>query len=364
MGAASARVAAAHRRRRWRRRLQQPRRLQPHRPQTARATSRSASGASPNWRTPSSIDEAHHFRNPGRQRRRGRGEPIPLLQALRPARQRCAAEDALHADRHADQQPAQRLSPHGRTVHAAGRGVLRPHPRREQPARALQQHGEGAAQHGRRTRSRTYRGTWPRRRRSWQRTTSSDSSSCSAAGPTRGRARSARPARPPPSRSARPRRSPSTRSARPTAGCSTCSRRPFPQEPALHPADVLPVGLVQGAGQEHRSLRAEPAEAGRRPDPHQLPEALREFGRRVRAFLRPAAARSCSPSWRFTARPMPRRSGWSAGRLRTPRSSAMRANASSTSGAKTRTTTTRTSCLRRCSMLSSASTARSTTSRR
>ncbi len=62
------------------------------------------------------------------------------------------------------------------------------------------------------------------------------------------------------------------------------------KNPLFTLADVLPAGLVQGAGQEHRPVRGEPAEAGRRPDPDQLPQALREFRRRIRALLRPPAA--------------------------------------------------------------------------
>ena len=95
------------------------------------------------------IDEAHHFRNPGDTGRWGGGRgTIALLPPLRPARQREAGEDPFHAHRHADQQPAERLSAHGRAVHAPGRDVLRPHVGRQQPARALQPDGESFAQFG------------------------------------------------------------------------------------------------------------------------------------------------------------------------------------------------------------------------
>ena len=81
------------------------------------------------------IDEAHHFRNPGRRGDAEDGDrAVALLPALRPARRRDAAEDGLHADRDADQQPAQRLPAHGRALHPAGRGVLRPDAGRQQPA--------------------------------------------------------------------------------------------------------------------------------------------------------------------------------------------------------------------------------------
>ena len=73
--------------------------------------------------------------------------------------------------------------------------------------------------------------------------------------------------------------------------CSICSRRHFAQEAAVHSPDYYPWPTTRGR-QEHRSLRGEPPEAGRRPDPHPVPEALRELGRRVRAVLRPPAAKA------------------------------------------------------------------------
>ena len=218
--------------------------------------------------------------------------------------------------------------------------------RRARRDRRRRAHGRGAGDSRRRTRS-------------------SGTSSCSAAAPMRARARSARPARPPLSRSASRRRSPSTRSARPTAACSTCSRTPSPQEPALHAADVLPAGLVQGTGQEHRSRSKRTGRSRSSASSAPIPEALREFGRRVRAVLRPAAAEAAGVS-RGAQRD--RRREEAAGALEDPerRDPRLRAHsASSNSGARTATSPkTRTSSRRRCSTPSSASTARSTTSRR
>ena len=67
VGAPPASVASAHRRRRWWRGLQQPGRLQPHRPRTHGRLPGAFSSALRNSPTSSLIDEAHHFRNPGRQ---------------------------------------------------------------------------------------------------------------------------------------------------------------------------------------------------------------------------------------------------------------------------------------------------------
>jgi hypothetical protein len=57
------------------------------------------------------IDEAHHFRNPGRPGA---------------------------ADSHSDQQPPQRFPPYGGALHAARRGLLRPNSRRKQLESSLQ----------------------------------------------------------------------------------------------------------------------------------------------------------------------------------------------------------------------------------
>ena len=63
----------------------------------------------------------------------------------------------------------------------------------------------------------------------------------------------------------------------------------YTEESAVHTTDVLPTRLVQGRRQDHRSLRGEPAKAGRRPHSHEFSEAFREFRRCIRAFLRPPA---------------------------------------------------------------------------
>ena len=147
-------------------------------------------------------------------------------------------------------------------------------------------------------------------------------------------------ARPRCSRSASHPKSPSTRSARPTAGCSTWSRTAFTAEKPLFTLPIYyPLALLQGRRREHRSDRGEPAEAGRRPDPHQLPEAVREFGRRPSSCHATACCASCSPSSRSTARPRPRRSGSSAGSAQNAEMLGLRHSADdSTSGLRTRRT--------------------------
>ena len=104
--------------------------------------------------------------------------------------------------------------------------LLRPHARRQQPARALQQHGEGAAQ-SRRARPRP---TLQEHLAEAQEILATDDDLPGARRPAQPRLRAREPdpgdrqgrRR---SRSASRRRSPTTRSGRPTASCSTCSRR-------------------------------------------------------------------------------------------------------------------------------------------
>ena len=84
--------------------------------------------------------------------------------------------------------------------------------------------GAGSATH---PVGRKQRNILTKRRGSLQPTKSSDISSFNAAVPTRGRARSVKPAKPPLSLTARRRRLRTIPSARRTAGCSTCSRMPL-----------------------------------------------------------------------------------------------------------------------------------------
>jgi superfamily II DNA or RNA helicase len=60
------------------------------------------------------IDEAHHFRNPGRRGHVSKAlEPSRYLSALRLLDSSVRAKTALHAHRNANQQPAERFPPHG-----------------------------------------------------------------------------------------------------------------------------------------------------------------------------------------------------------------------------------------------------------
>ena len=78
-------------------------------------------------------------------------------------------------------------------------------------------------------------------------------------------------------------------------------------ESAVQTPDVLPTRLVQGTGHKHRSVRTEPAEASRWPDPYELPQALREAPLSRSNFPVTGCSRSLWPSSKFTARPLRRR---------------------------------------------------------
>ena len=149
------------------------------------------------------IDEAHHFRNPGSQgdpeeeqssprattssttcsTRRSGPKTLFMLTAT-------PINNRLSDFRHM----AELFTRRDETYFARTLGV-------NNLTRALQQHGEGAPQLGRARRASTSRESWPRRRSFWPRTRSSGISWSSAAGPTPGRARSGRRARPRSSRS-------------------------------------------------------------------------------------------------------------------------------------------------------------------
>ena len=136
-------------------------------------------------------------------------------------------------------------------------------------------------------------------------------------------------------------------------------------EPALHAADVLPPALVQG-GRTRTSTRSRRT-ARDRWSASSGPTSSSASRARSPPSSSPAtdSSRNCSPSSRFTARATPRRSALSAGRRRTPMSWATPSSGSSSSGAKrARRRTTKTSSPRKCSTRSSASTGPSTTWRR
>jgi hypothetical protein len=88
---------------------------------------------------------------------------------------------------------------------------------------------------------------------------------------------------------------------------------------------------------------------------------LKRFESSVTAFEMSCDSRSCWLSCKFTARQTPKRSAWSVGRLRTVRFSASRRGSSLSFGARLVTRTSpRTSCPRKCSTPLNASTAAST----
>ena len=225
----------------------------------ARATSRSASSASPSWRTrwSSTRPITSETRARGRRRRtasrRGTAGSIDLLDnGDRP-------KTRLSVDRHADQQPPHRLPPHGGAFHAAGRGVLRPHARRQQSAGAFQQPREGAA-NAVRARCRRpaehvaeaqeilatdeiFKQLVVQRSRAYARESQIRETGKAA-----------------PSRSGSRRRSPSTRSGRPTACFSTCSRRRSSSEKPLFTLRDL---LSAWPGTRARTRAIDPIEKNR-----------------------------------------------------------------------------------------------------
>ena len=93
------------------------------------------------------IDEAHHFRNPGRRGDPERGiEPSRYHRLFELLDNAERPKDRVHADGHTHQQPPERLPPHDRALHPSRRGLLRTHHRREPPARALQPDGKDSSE--------------------------------------------------------------------------------------------------------------------------------------------------------------------------------------------------------------------------
>ena len=93
------------------------------------------------------IDEAHHFRNPGRRGDPDREiEPSQYYRLFELLDNAPTPQDRVPADGHAHQQSLERLPPHDRTLHPSRRGLLRAHDRREQPAGTLQPDGKDASQ--------------------------------------------------------------------------------------------------------------------------------------------------------------------------------------------------------------------------
>ncbi len=315
------------------------------------------------------IDEAHHFRNPGSTGRRRR----------RKSSRRATTGSTTCSTTRSARRPLfmltatpinNRLSDFRHMAELFTRRdetLLRPHPRasttcartsttwRRRCADAVghdatdvaEQHGRGAGDPGRGR-------DLPR------------SSSCSAAAPTRARARSARRARPPSSPTAS---APQVAeySIRKTYGqLLDMFEKAFTRKNPLFTLPMYyPLAWYKGPDDEHRSVRGEPPEAGRRPDPHPVPEALRELGRRLRALLRPPAAEAAG----LRRGPQRDRRREEAARAlegaerRDPRLRDAAAARLLGRGRATRPRT-RTSSRRRCSTPSSASTATSTTSTR
>ena len=171
------------------------------------------------------IDEAHHFRNPGRAGESASGTRVALPQAVQAARRLERDQSRLPAHGHADQQPAHRLPAHDRAV-LARRARTTSH------ARSASTTCGRTSATSRRSCARSSTVTTVTEtevvveaRRSSRRARPSRSWSSSAAGPTRRRARSARTG----SAAAFPERKPPQVAdysiGRPTASCSTTSRR-------------------------------------------------------------------------------------------------------------------------------------------
>lgn len=242
------------------------------------------------------IDEAHHFRNRGSygpiegdDEWDGFDRRLAVPPPVRTHRGR-PNQGAVPPHHDADQQLAQRLPQHGRAVRrgqedyfARTIGVKQPlgtaelhHPRAEEAPR-----GRGRRGHRRRRRGRGDAGG---------RREPSSTSSFSEAVRTHGRARSRSGARPPRSRPG-PAKGGDLLVAQVLREAARPGRRGVrAQEPALLPRDVLPVGVLPGTQQGDRPVRERAAEAGRRPDPHQLPQAVRELSLHVATLLRPSDA--------------------------------------------------------------------------
>ena len=308
-------------------RLQQPRRLQPHRPSAAAGRLPGALPAqSRELADVVVIDEAHHFRNPGVRAEGGRRAAVALLPALRHLR-RASRLFMLTAtpinNRLSDFRHMVELFTRREATYFAAAPLGHPI-----SAPALQQDGEGISRSvwpstATDVAATTSRPIRPRSSACSAATSSSASSSSSAAAPTRARARGSTAAGRPSSRSARRRRSPEY-SIRKTYGRLLDMLREGLQqeEAALHACRCTTRSPTTRATIQTRSQPwRRPAEAGRRPDPHQF---LKRFESSPRPSSSPAGgcSRSSSPSSRCTARPTARRSAWSAGSSSTPSCSA------------------------------------------
>ena len=239
------------------------------------------------------IDEAHHFRNPGIAGTRTTCEPSRYYQLYDlldrpsgPRRSSCSrprrsttADDFRHMAElftrrdeayFARTWASNNLRAHFNQMEKALRERVAADERRRDVGRA---HVRGAA-------------------RSSSDDRSSASSSCSEAGPTRARARSAKTGKAghlPRAQGAR--RSRSTRSARPTAGCWTCSRTPSRKRPRCSPCRCT----TRWPGTRGSDKSIDPFEENRQKQVVGLIRTnfLKRFESsvvRVRALLRPAAA--------------------------------------------------------------------------
>ena len=201
------------------------------------------------------IDEAHHFRNPGSKGEEGE-TTVPLLAAVRHLMPRARQLFMLTAtpvnNRLSDFQHMIELFTRrrGRLLQAAPLGHSLP---AAATSARWRRRSSSSSRQSRRRRP-TSRPTWSRPSRSCRATTCSGHLVVQ-----RSRAYvkrepgAATAATAPSSPSASDPQVAEYSSARPTAGCSTCSRRPSARKsPLFSLADVLPAGLLQGPGQEHR----------------------------------------------------------------------------------------------------------------
>ena len=220
------------------------------------------------------IDEAHNFRNHGKAPTGRRGQPVGLPLVAHAGD--LQGQDRLPAHGHADQQLPLRPRPPGRAVHRRRRGrPLRQH-RHQQPAKYMVELEKPfkAAVPDSAARSPTlmakdklFQSIIHQNSRKYAVESAKVAGGAEVVFPETQVPRVVR---------VRLRNAllPSVHRA---------AERLQPRHAAVRAADVLPAGVLERQG--HRHQRREPAEAGRRPHPHDLPQALRVEPRRLRGLV-------------------------------------------------------------------------------
>ena len=261
------------------RRLQQPGHLQPHRPAARRGISQYRLDRVKEMADVIVIDEAHHFRNPGVKGEPGR-YPVPLLAALRHLPK---GKTIYYADRHAGQQPPDRLPAHDRAVLPPARpdhfkdaplGIhsLPGHFRKLE--KALEKMVRDTAESERRSTSTTnqaeaeqvlwsddlFRALVVQRSRAYVKQSQEQHGGVKAIFPETGAAACGRLSAP--------------QDLRPAARHGGEGLRE--RKAAVLPGHLLPLGLLHrpGHGETGEGLAGEPPEGGCQPDPHPVSQAL------------------------------------------------------------------------------------------